>query len=101
MAICLHLATIRPNGSAGRVYIDGSSTLSASYQVFMATNTDPQICPEVVALSAQEYKDMQLSVSAFGWDEGAFSLAFGAALALFAIGLGIGLVISTLRKARL
>lgn len=68
---------------------------------FILSSGSPDSCPGLVVLSAQEYKDMKFSVAAFGFDETLFSMAFGAALLLFATGLGIGLIISTLRKARI
>lgn len=82
MAICAAYYT-----SGGRTYIlEGSG--------------DPSTCAGPVLLSSAEYTNWLAQMAAFGWDAAAFNLAFLGALTLFAIGLGIGLVMSQVRKLR-
>lgn len=95
MALCGRTSLLK----AGTTLIrdDAGSNVLA----FVLSSESPDSCPGLVVLSAQEYKDMKFSVAAFGFDETLFSMAFAGALVLFAVGLGVGLVISTLRKARI
>lgn len=62
---------------------------------------DPTQCTTgLVGLSSAEYVDFLAALTSFGWDSALFEQAFAAGLLLFVIGLTIGLIISTIRKAR-
>lgn len=61
---------------------------------------DPTTCAGNILLSKAEYVDWLAQMSAFGFDQALFEKAFGAGLLLFCTGLGVGLIISTLRKAK-
>lgn len=68
---------------------------------FVASGADPSSCPGVVALSSTEYDGFLANLANFGWDAGAFETAVQGALLFFAVGLGIGLIISVVRKFRI
>lgn len=68
---------------------------------FVASGADPTSCGGVVALSSAEYTSFLTNLTAFGWDQAAFETAVQGTLLFFAVGLGIGLVISTVRKFRI
>lgn len=68
---------------------------------FVASGADPSSCPGVVALSSTEYDGFLSNLANFGWDAGAFETAVQGALLFFAVGLGIGLIISVVRKFRI
>lgn len=61
---------------------------------------DASVCSGPVLLSAAEYTDFLAQLTAFGFDQDLFNKAFLYSLLIFVSGLGVGLVISQLRKAR-
>lgn len=67
---------------------------------FTSSATAPGSCTGVVVISAGEYNSYEALSLAMGWDTPAFELAFGGGLLMFAIGLGIGLIVSAVRRAR-
>lgn len=73
---------------------------SGGLNYIVESTGDASICPGPVLLSSAEYTNWLAQMTAFGWDAAAFNLAFLGALTLFAIGLGIGLVMSQVRKLR-
>lgn len=61
---------------------------------------DPTECAGAVLLSKAEYIDWLAQLTVFGFDQYLFEQAFGAGLLLFVTGLGIGYLISVIRKLR-
>lgn len=75
-------------------------TKSAQIQAFIPNATDPTNCAGSVLLSKTEYTDFLSNIANFGWDSAAFDVAIQGGFMFFAIGLGIGLLISVVRKFR-
>lgn len=62
--------------------------------------SDIKTCAGNVLLSPSEYTDWLAQMTAFGFDQDLFQSSFIAALGVFVVGLGIGLIISHIRKVR-
>ncbi|WP_268796411.1 hypothetical protein [Pseudomonas huanghezhanensis] len=58
-----------------------------------------QTWTETYVLSPDEQAQLELVIGG-GFDAGTFTLFFNATLALFAIGFGVGIIISQIRKAK-
>lgn len=85
-----------------------SHTTSASNSALQATTVlvpdsgyQPSSCPGSVVLSATEYTDFLSNITNFGWDANAFNTAVQGGFMFFAFGLGVGLLISIVRKFRI
>lgn len=94
MASCGHFIELHAGGS---IVKDSSGN---PVTAFVFDPLPPDSCAGQLVISTDEFKEMKLSIAAFGWDENLFFIAFGSSITLFAIGLGIGLIISTLRKLK-
>lgn len=93
MALCTNAVTVYGFLS------NASSTRQAT--TVLQTNTDnPATCSGHVLLSPAEHAEWLASQANFGWDQPSFELAFGGALLLFVVGVGLGLIINTVRKVR-
>lgn len=61
---------------------------------------DPANCYYTVGLSATEYKEFIASQQNFGWSTEAFELAVGGSLLIFAVGMGVGMIVQLIRRMR-
>lgn len=96
MALC----TATPNHFQCSAVSGGTCTTWGNQTIVVVQAGEPTTCAGPVLLSSTEYKDFLSASSAFGWDEAAFEVAFGGVLLLFAIGVGVGLIINIIRRGR-
>lgn len=95
MALCFKSQVIYAFATSG-------ATTKTGYTVLLPdTGFQPDNCPGSVVLSKTEYSDFLSNLANFGWDTAAFDVAVQGAFMFFAIGLGIGLLISVIRKLRI
>lgn len=57
-------------------------------------------CPGWLLLDRQEYADWLLALSGWSWSSDAVAYGFGGSLVAWSTGLGVGFVISVVRKLR-
>lgn len=94
MAICYAAQTIYAFATASTTTKTAYSTLVSNAAV------QPENCPGVVALSKTEYADFLANITNFGWDSAAFEVAVEGTLLSFAAGVGVGLLISVVKRFR-
>lgn len=73
---------------------------TAVIQAYVPDVTQPSSCLGGVLLSSTEYTEYLTSLQNFGWDLAAFEVGVGGALLAWATGIGVGLIISQIRKMR-
>lgn len=94
MALCYKSQTIY-------AFATSSTTTKTAYSVLIPdASVLPENCAGAVVLGKTEYNDFLSNITNFGWDESAFNLAVESGFMFLAIGLGVGLLISVVRKFR-